>query len=100
MIVNVAKNGALSLRDSDNMRAFSIVCDGAGASLERLQQIAVPAEENHYWLDADAVLELSGRQQDQQWQADFRAMLESVAPYGYFDHKTNRVKAHVEIENG
>jgi hypothetical protein len=30
---------------------------------------------------------------------DFRAMLASVAPYGYFDMGNNRVKAHLETSD-
>ena len=78
------------------MRAFSIVPDRADTPLTRLREMATEAEDNHYWLSADAVEELSPRRDDQQWVRDFRAMLASVAGYGYYDEETNRVKAHVE----
>ena len=81
------------------MRAFSIVAESTLAPLTSLQKIATSAEQNHYWLDAAAVEELSGRGNDQQWIDQFRAMLASVAPYGYYDQTTNRVKAHVEYTN-
>lgn len=96
MYIRVAKNGELSLQDSDNFRAFSIICAAADATLDGLARMATAAEDNHYWLDADAVLELSGRKHDQQWVRDYRAMLAGVAPYGYYDTTRNRVKAHVE----
>jgi len=65
-----------------------------------LTEIGVLAADNdHYWLDADAVEELSVRNKDQQWVRNFRAMLESVEPYGYYDRAANRVKAHVEQVN-
>ena len=96
MHIQVAANGKLSLCDSDNFRAFSIVRAVADAPLTSLQELASAAADDHYWLDADAVAELSGRQLDQLWVDNFRAMLTSVAPYGYYDVTTNRVKAHVE----
>jgi len=96
MYIRVAENGEIGLQDSDNFRAFAIVRTGRAAPLARLEEMATAAEDNHYWLDADAVLELSGRKHDQQWVRDFRAMLESAAPYGYFDTANNRVKAHME----
>jgi len=99
MYIRVAENGELGLQESDNFRAFAIVRAGRAAPLAQLAEIATAAEDNHYWLDADAVLELSGRKHDQQWIQDFRAMLDSVAPYGYFDMTNNRVKAHLETAN-
>ena len=96
MYICIGENGELSLQDCDNMRAFSIVMDSADVPLTRLQEIAELAEDDHYWLRVEAVEELSPRQGDQQWIRDFRAMLASVADYGYYDLETNRVKAHVE----
>ena len=96
MYIRVAANGDLSLAEEDNMRAFSIRRERADVSLERLLEIATAAGDDHYWLDADAVQELSPRKHDQQWVGDYRAMLAGVAPYGYYDETTNRVKAHVE----
>ncbi len=67
MYLLIAANGQLSLEDGDNMRAFSIVEQDSGLAATCLSAIATPAEEQHYWLDADAVVELSGRKGDQQW---------------------------------
>ena len=97
MYIRVEQNGELSLQDCDNLRAFAIVLDAPDVSLLPLVEIATAVEDNHYWLGADAVEELSPRKHDQQWVQDFRAMLASVEPYGYYDKATNRVKAHVEI---
>jgi hypothetical protein len=95
--IQVSSNGVLELQDSDNMRAFSIVLDSPDAALIELEKIGVLADDkDHYWLEVDAVEELSARMHDQQWLQDFRAMLASVAPYGYYDKATNKVKAHVE----
>jgi hypothetical protein len=96
MYIRVAEDGELGLQESDNFRAFAIVRAGRAAPLARLAEIATAAEDDHYWLDADAVLELSGRKHDPQWVSDFRAMLETAAPYGYFETTSNRVKAHME----
>jgi hypothetical protein len=96
MHIEVAANGLLSLQDSDNFRSFAIVRVDSGAPLARLEEIGSAAEDSHYWLDVDAVLELSGRKHDQLWVRNFSAMMASAAPYGYFDTSNNRVKAHVE----
>lgn len=96
MYILIAADGQLSLEDSDNMRAFSIVEEEVGAAATRLATIAIPSEEQHYWLDANAVVELSGRRHDQQWLQGFWDMLAQVEAYGYSDMQNKRVKAHVE----
>jgi hypothetical protein len=97
MYILVAPDGFLALQDSDNMRAFSIVLGSPDADLNELAKIGVLADDkDHYWLEVDAVEELSARIHDQQWLQGFRAMLVSVAPYGYYDKATNKLKAHVE----
>jgi len=97
MFILVKSNGDLMLHDGDNMRAFAIVLEVNDAPVTRLAEIGSTAEDNsNYWLDADAVMELSGRKHDQQWIRDFRAMLASAAPYGFYDEASNKVKAHVE----
>lgn len=97
MYLLIAVNGQLSLEDSDNMRAFSIVEEESGLAATQLAAIATPAEEQHYWLDADAVVDLSRREEDQQWVAGFWDMLAKVEVYGYSDMKKKRVKAHVDL---
>jgi hypothetical protein len=97
MYILIDADGELSLQDSDNMRAFSIREDEAGSAARWLAQMATPAdEEQHYWLDADTVLKLSGRRDDQQWVRQFWDMLTKVEAYGYSDMINKRVKAHVD----
>ena len=97
MYILVNSDGDLMLQDCDNLRAFAIVLEVNDAPVTRLAEIGSTAEDNrNYWLDADAVVELSSRKHDQQWVMDFRAMLTSVAQYGFYDEATNKVKAHVE----
>ena len=97
MYLLIAVNGQLSLEDCDNMRAFSIVEEESGLAATQLSTIATPAEEQHYWLDADAVVELSGREDDQQWVKGFWDMLVKVESYGYSDMEKRRIKAHLEL---
>ena len=96
MYILIAANGQLSLEESDNMRAFSIFEAKGGAAATQLSAIATPAEAQHYWLDVDAVIELSGRKDDPQWVAGFWDMLARVEAYGYSDMENKRVKAHVD----
>ena len=61
-----------------------------------LADIAEPAEDNHYWVDAEAVIQLSSKGSDPQWVDGFWDMLGKVEAYGYADLQAKRVKAHVE----
>lgn len=96
MYIFIAADGQLSLRDSDNMSAFSIVEEKGGSAGKWLAAIGLPAAEQHYWLDANAVVELSGRMLEETWVSAFWDMLASVEAYGYSDMENKRVKAHVE----
>jgi hypothetical protein len=97
MYILVAADGELSLQDSDNMRAFSIREAAAGSAARWLAQMASPAAEvQHYWIDANAVLEISGRRDDAQWVKQFWDMLTKVEAYGYSDMTKKRVKAHLD----
>ena len=96
MYILVASDGALSLQDSDNMRAFSIVEEQPGKARDSLAAIGEAAEDDHYWLDANAVLELSERKNDAEWVDRFWNMLAQVEAYGYSDMTAKRVKAHLE----
>jgi hypothetical protein len=93
----IAADGQLSLQDTDNMRAFAIIEELSGSAGTSLGDIATAAADNHYWIDADSVIELSGRKDDQIWIDGFWNMLAKVEAYGYSDLASKRVKAHVEI---
>jgi hypothetical protein len=92
----IAADAQLSLQDTDNMRAFAIIEELSGSAGTSLGDIAVAAEDDHYWIDANAVVELSGRKDDQIWIEKFWNMLKKVETYGYSDLASKRVKAHVE----
>ena len=95
MYILVSTNGDLSLQDGDNFTEFSIVDESDGLASTALAAIAEPAEENHFWLDANAVIELSARRNDQHWVDEFWEMLGKVEAYGYSNMTTQQVKAHL-----
>ena len=95
MYLNIADDGALSLEEVDDFKRFHISADPDKLSGPDFQAIAQDAGEGHYWLDADAVVGLSGRSGDADWMAAFWAMLEKAEPYGFADVEGRRIKAHV-----
>ena len=97
MYLLIAADGQLSMQDIDNMRAFAIIEEEDGSARTSLGDIAAAAEDNHYWIDADAVIELSGRNDDQIWIEGFWDMLAKVEAYGYSDMTLKRVKVHVGV---
>ena len=98
MYILINTDGQLSLEESDNLRAFSIVEEAQGSAATQLADISTPAEDNHYWLDADAVVKLSGRADDSEWVDGFWDMLTKAEPYGYSSIEKRQVKAHVETK--
>ncbi|NKB62677.1 MAG: hypothetical protein GKR95_16010 [Gammaproteobacteria bacterium] len=96
MYILINESGNLSLQDHDSMKGFSIVDRTMGENRSELEAISQPAEDDHYWIDAQAVIDLSPGSTDKQWVEQFWKMLEGAAPYGYANMETGQVKAHVE----
>ena len=96
MHVLIAADGRLSLEDVENLKAFSIVEIQVGSAATALSEIGEAVQDNHYWLDAEAVVALSSRKDDPDWVASFWTMLEKVEKYGFSDLTNKRGKAHVE----
>ena len=93
MFVNIAEDGALSLEEADDFKRFHV--SGNPDAGTGFRDISSDAGEGHYWLDADAVVALSGRTGDDTWCAAFWAMLEKAEPYGFADVAGRRIKAHL-----
>lgn len=99
MFVKVGGDGDLSLEEADDFKRFHVSADADTLSdrnvAAKFHEIAEDAGEGHYWLDADAVVELSGRSGDAVWTGAFWAMLEKAEPYGFSDVEGRRIKAHL-----
>ncbi|MCX7561463.1 hypothetical protein OS190_18010 [Sulfitobacter sp. F26204] len=96
MYVKISKSGRVSLQDIDNFKAFSIRSELPKARWpDRVITMAIETEENHFWLNADTVLELSEKKDDEEWMDRFWKMLQAAEPYGFYDIKLQRIKAHV-----
>lgn len=96
MYISISASGALSLQESDNFKQFSIQETVPGQAVEALNDIATSAGDDHFWVDANAVIALAPAQGDSDWVDAFWDMLEKSEPYGYSDMQKQTVKAHVE----
>jgi hypothetical protein len=87
------------LEEIDDFKRFHISAapaqlSGQGASPD-FGRIAADAGAGHFWLDADAIIELSAKAGDDAWQSAFWDMLAKAEPYGFADVGGRRLKAHV-----
>jgi hypothetical protein len=96
MYLLINENGDCTLQEPEDLKRFSIVNQFSRDTADTLRDIAEPAEENHFWINADAIITLSGQARDGEWVEAFWSMLKAVEPYGYADLERGRVKAHVE----
>lgn len=101
MFLLIAKDGSLSLEDSEEMKSFSVVespdAPQQGTASAALAAIAEKTDDDHFWINADAIVQISPKKDDAKWVSDFWEMLKKVEPYGYYDTDSQRVKAHIEI---
>jgi len=86
MYILVKSDGDLMLQDCDNMRALAIVLEVNDAPVTRLAEIGSTADNRNYWLDADAVVEFSGRKHDQQWLSADPVGLRQPDQFGDFEN--------------
>jgi hypothetical protein len=95
MYIRINPDSALSLEEVDDIASFAIVNDAKNIDLNTLDSFSQAAEDDHYWIDIDAVIGLSAKSADALWIDSFWKMLRSVEPYGYADMASKRIKAHI-----
>ena len=99
MYLRLENDGRLVLEEIDDFRRFHIVAAaelvaGEAASPD-FRRIAEAAGEGHFWLNADALVELSAKAGDEVWRSAFWNMLAKAEPYGFADVQGRRLKAHL-----
>ena len=94
----IAITDTVTLEDEANFREFHVAIDGdvddAVAAFEG--RAAASERDNHLWIDIDFVLDLAGAAADDEWQAQFDAMLAYANSNGWIDETANRVEAHIQ----
>jgi hypothetical protein len=97
--LKIGDGGILSMEEVEDFKRFHISAEmdtlADGDAIGSFEAISEDAGDEHFWLDADAIVKLSGRSEDENWLAAFWSMLEKAAPYGFADMDGRRIKAHV-----
>ena len=99
MHLRVGVEGAISLEDHDNFTLFNISAENNNSVVLTMSEdfllIAEDAGNDHYWLDVEAVAQLSPKNEDSVWLKSYWQMLAKAEPFGYFDSVNRKVKAHL-----
>jgi hypothetical protein len=99
LYLKISVEGAISLEDHDDFTLFNILAENKNSVVlttsEDFLLISEDAGNDHYWLDAKAVAELSPKNEDRVWLESYWLMLAKAAPFGYFDSVNCKIKAHL-----
>jgi hypothetical protein len=88
----------VALLERDDFGSLKLVArngDELARLIDVLEGQARPAENDHVWLAA-AALETWADDPDPGWRSSYRAMLDKVKLYGWYDDATDEVKAHID----
>ena len=100
MFLKIAPDGAVTLEDRDNFRAFKLVVACAKGELGELRRAltgtAELPDQSTAWIFEAALRRWPGVAQDAAWQQGLSAMIEKARPHGWIDDARQAIKAHVE----
>lgn len=105
MIVRVTPlGGQVTLEDPGDFRSFSAAVEGS-RDLVRLGQVLADAgvgrvEGEHAFVLVDAVRRLAAGRVDESWEGGLEAMVAFARSKGWFDPRTQAIRAHVEWDQG
>lgn len=99
MYVSVSQDGEFVLCEVDDFGRFHISVDQSDTlNLVKGTALATVAEvsnNGHFWIDADAIVKLSNREDDPVWCEAFWDMVRKADKFGYADLPSRRIKAHI-----
>lgn len=100
MIITVAEDGGLGLRDPEDFRRFEIEVTGAGITLAQamaaLQVLGDVGDDGHVWVGEAALVKLAGRGKDTEWLGKLAGMKDKARPYGWVDDDRHAIRAHIK----
>jgi len=96
MIIQVQLDGAVTLEDIDNFKAFNVASACGAHELEKaLTSLGRLDAEGNAWISR-AWLLAKGRPDDAKWLAGFEAMHDYASTHGWVDSEMDTIRAHVE----
>jgi hypothetical protein len=100
VFLKVSADGATTLEDRDNFRAFKLVIEGDRGKLEPVRRMLAGKAElpdpDTAWIFEAALRRWPGVEQDDAWQQNLLAMIEKARPHGWIDDRRKAIKAHIE----
>jgi hypothetical protein len=102
MIIHVAPDGKLELREAGDFKNFKIVVAMSGATHDviagALQGIAaVEPDDKTAWVSQAALKRWQGKDQPADWIASFDKMVDAVRRFGWVRDADASVRAHIEV---
>ena len=101
MIIHVAANGTVELREPNDFKNFKIVAASGGPSLAVALHgmAALEPDGKTAWVSQQALRHWQGKDQSADWIAAFDKMVESVRRFGWVRDTDHSVRAHIEVES-
>jgi hypothetical protein len=100
MFIKLAADGAVTLEDRDNFRAFKLVIEGGPKRLDQarraLMNIAEIIDDGHAWIFEQALRQRPEVAGNAGWENNLNAMIEKARPHGWIDEQKKAIKAHIE----
>jgi hypothetical protein len=89
----------LTLREPSTFTAFHVAVAGGDVDDERLAGVLAPhgrLDDDHAWIDVDAVVTLAGDAVDEAWRQGFDAMVAYARDKGFLSHDGTAIRAHLQ----
>jgi predicted transcriptional regulator len=95
----IAKTRSIDIDDPKNFRAFSVRIEGAldgAAQAELLDRVAVKQDREHAWISEQALRDWPQLKAESWWQDGLTGMIAAVQKFGWIDHDSRSIRAHIE----
>jgi hypothetical protein len=100
VFLKVSNDGAATLEDRDNFRAFKLVVEGGRDRLDTVRRALAGKADlpdgDTAWIFEAALRQWPGVAQSAAWQQNFSTMIEKARPHGWIDDERKAIKAHIE----
>ena len=98
MYLSIHPDGSLTLEEADDFGRFEIrsaIDLKSGHFSQDFAKISEPSDDGRYWIDAEAIAELSSRRGELEWSTAYLEMLKKAEIYGFADVARKKIKSHV-----